>query len=78
MQAKFRSDRAVAVVPHATAALPDGPTLGIYVGGIGTVVADCGMGADVTFLAVPPGTLIMTGFRAIRSSSTATGIIAFY
>jgi hypothetical protein len=77
-QAKERSTRATEVTPHATDNLPDGPAMGLYVGGLGNVVADCGMNGDTTFLAVPAGTTIMTQFNAIRSTSTATGMVALY
>ena len=76
MQAQ-RYYRCEAVVPHATDPLPEGAAQAIYVGGTGTVVADCGA-ADVTFLAVPIGTTIEGYFKAIRATSTATGIIAIY
>ena len=79
MQARLRSDRAITAALSDTVNLPDGPAIGIYVGGQGDVKADCGMSASVTFVAVPAGTTIMTGFKRIWSTGTdATNIIALY
>lgn len=66
---------AVAVTPHDTNA---NPAAAIYVGGAGNIACrPYGSAADVTFTAVPVGTILRVRVTHIRSTSTtATNLIA--
>lgn len=48
------------------------PVRGIYVGGAGNVVVRTLQGNDVTFTAVPVGSILQVAARQIRAASTAT------
>jgi hypothetical protein len=52
---------------------------GIYVGGAGNVVCDFADGqTNVTFTAVPAGTVLPIQPLRIKTASTATSIVALY
>ena len=51
-------------------------TKGVYVGGTGNVVVEMESGAQVTFIAVPGGTVLPIRAAKILPSSTATNMVA--
>jgi hypothetical protein len=51
--------------------------VGLYVGGSGDVVMTTAKGNDVTFTAVPAGTIIPITFIRIKTTSTATNMVGF-
>jgi hypothetical protein len=67
----------VAVTPHASTEL-DYVTTAIYVGGAGSVVAVNADGAEITFSAVPAGTVLPIRTKRIDDSSTATLMVAMW
>lgn len=70
--------KAVAVTPHATNPLPDGPASALHVGVAGTVVCKpYDAASDVTFT-VPAGGYVLCQVTHVRATSTATGIVALY
>lgn len=71
---------ASAVTPHDTNPSITGSPTGLYVGGAGNIVLRLSGGsADVTFTAVPVGTVLHVEPTAIRSTSTtATALLALY
>ena len=69
---------AVAVTPDTNNDLPRKPAIGFYVGGTGTLVVTTEAGNDVTFSAIPVGTIIPIRANRVKATSTATLIIAFY
>ncbi len=72
-------DLAAAVTPHDSTNLTNGPTDGIYVGGIGNVVAVWVDGTTATFVGVPAGTILPIRVKRINSTSTtATNLLALY
>lgn len=58
---------------------PNGPCIGLYIGGAGDVV---GRGpddtADVTFKAPTPGQILRYQFSQLSSGTTATNLLALY
>lgn len=67
------------VTPHATDDLPDGICRALYIGGAGDVVLIANDDDEpVTFSSVPAGTMLSVQTKAVRSSSTATNILALY
>jgi len=50
---------------------------GLYVGGAGDVVMTTTKGNDVTFTAVPAGTIIPISFIRVKTASTATNLVGF-
>lgn len=63
-----------AIVPSDTADLAE-VTRAIYVGGGGNVVAQLLTGAEVTFAAVPSGSILPIRALRIRPASTATNLV---
>lgn len=61
------------VVPSDT--VPIGPTIGLYIGGEGTVVAKGENGVQGTFI-VSSGQYLSGSFTYVMAASTATGIVA--
>jgi hypothetical protein len=69
----------VAVTPHDTDDLARGVPLGIYVGGIGTLIVRDSDGTQVSFLGVPAGTVLPIRPTGVHATGTsATGIVALY
>ena len=71
---------AVQVTPDDAADLPGGPTnVGLWVGGTGDLHVTMHSGAEVTFKAVPAGTLLRLAVRRVwATGTTATNIVALY
>lgn len=68
-----------AVTPSANADLPDGTCRAVYVGGSGSLVVILhGDSSTVTFTNVGAGSVLPIQAKAIRTSSTATNILALY
>jgi hypothetical protein len=71
--------KAAAITPDTNNDLPNFTTRGIWVGGVGNVVLDPIDGApNITFTAVPAGTLLPVQARRVRATSTATLMVALY
>lgn len=69
--------QAAAITPHATNRIT--ATRGVYVGGAGNVVCTmAGDEAEVTFTAVPAGTLLPIRVIKVNTTSTATSMLALY
>lgn len=70
----------LAVTKHDTNQLNGStPTRGLYVGGAGdVVVTPAGGGADVTFAAVPAGTILPIQVLLVKTASTASNIVALF
>lgn len=66
-----------AVTPHASTEL-DFVTRALYIGGDGSVVAVNAAGVEVTFAAVPAGTILPIRTTRVDDSSTATNIVAMW
>ena len=71
---------AAAVTPNDVTDLPDGPTtVGLWVGGAGDLHVTMHSGSEVTFAAVPAGTLLRVAVRRVWAiGTTATNIVALY
>jgi hypothetical protein len=70
----------LAVTPHDTNPIvsPGLPTRGLYIGGAGAVVAT-GSRGNVTFAAVPVGTILpIQCTHVLSTGTTATNIVALY
>ena len=68
---------ATAVTPGA-AALTDGPTRALWVGGAGDVDVTMLGGTAVTFVGVSAGTMLDAQVTHVTAGTTATGILALY
>lgn len=66
-----------AITPHASTEL-DYVTTAIYVGGTGDVVAVNRAGTEITFSAVPAGTILPIRTSRVDDSSTATLMVAMW
>ena len=66
-----------AVTPSASTEL-DFVTRAIYVGGDGNLVVVNAAGTEVTFTAVPAGTILPIRTTRVDDSSTATSIVALW
>lgn len=75
----FQASNAAAITPADGADLPD-TAYGIYVGGAGNITVDMiGIGANITFLAVPVGTVLpIIATRVYSTGTTATNLVALY
>lgn len=71
--------RAAAVTPNDSTDIPQGiPSIGVYIGGAGTMSADIG-GVTVAFSGLLAGTVLPIAPSRIRATgTTATGIVALY
>ena len=73
------ADGAFAITPHASTELTI-YAKALYIGGAGSVVVvpKRGDGTEVTFAAVPAGTILPIQVRRVDDSSTATNIVGLY
>lgn len=69
-----------AVTPHDTNVLAKGTCDAIYVGGAGNVtVRSADDASNVTFIAVPVGTILPVRTKQVRSTATtATNLVALF
>lgn len=71
--------RAKAITPNDTSKLTAGATQAIYVGGAGNLVVDMASGdTNVTFSAVPAGTVLKISAIRVKTASTTTLMLALY
>jgi len=68
------AENAVEITPSDVTVLT---ACALYVGGAGSVVATIG-GVDVTFAAVPAGTLLPVKATKVKAASTATSIVGLW
>lgn len=68
------SEECVSIAP-ADAAIAGGPIRSLYVGGTGDVVIQDMTGANITFKAVPVGTLLPVVCQQVRAATTATFLV---
>jgi hypothetical protein len=72
------ADNAAAVTPSDSTDLAY-TSRALYIGGAGNIVATMAGGGDVTFVAVPAGTILPIRVTRVKSTSTtATSIINLY
>ena len=77
MSETFPASGAAAVTPSDSTEL--GPCRALYVGGAGNVVVWMpGRSDNITFLAVPAGTILPVMARRVMAATTATNIVALY
>jgi hypothetical protein len=64
-------------VPDATLTVLTDAGRGVYVGGAGNLVVEMagGTGTDVTFTAVPAGTVLPIAVKRVLAASTATAVV---
>lgn len=74
----IKAQKAAAVTPHATDALPEGGATALYVGGAGTVICRTRDAAADTTFTVPAGGYIWCAVSHVRTGGTATLIVALY
>ena len=67
-----------AVTPNDSADLPNGICRGLYIGGAGTLVLDTYSTTNVTFAGLVAGTVLPVQAKRVRTSTTATSIVALY
>lgn len=65
-----------AVTPSDTVSL--GRTIGLYIGGTGSLQVHGTDGVACTFAAVPGGTILPGCFTKVLAATTATSIVAMY
>ena len=69
--------QAASAITPSNVTVFDNPTRAVYVGGAGDVVARMAAGQnDVTFSAVPAGTILPIAVDMVKTSSTATLMVA--
>ena len=71
--------RAYPVVPSDTEDLAQGPTIGLYIGGLGNITVVLSGGTEVTFASLCIGVVHPISVKRVKASgTTAVGIVAVY
>jgi len=71
------ADNAAAVTKSDSTVLSPIPR-GLYVGGAGDLVVTMAGGGDITFTAVPAGTILPIRVSKVKAATSATAIVAIY
>lgn len=69
---------AIAVTPSDSVDLPKGIARALFIGGAGSVVLDTYNNTSITFAGLAAGTILPVQTKRVRTSSTATSIVALY
>lgn len=65
-------------LPNATTTVLEHTSRAVYVGGTGSLIVVMRGGQEVTLADVPAGTLLPIRITELKSSSTATSVVAFW